>query len=133
MQGDSTLDDFIDLCNYGSCLQEKEHKFYAEHLSKQLLQEITVSGFANALQRIVLNKKVSKDFGPMLSAIEVYKFHLAKSVKEVFDIIRNTPNLYELKWFTGPCEYVRDIKVKWRVQEALDLPYIKLEGETLLQ
>lgn len=57
-----------------------------------------------------------------------YKY--AESVKEVFDILRND-NHYGIRWYTGPCDDVRDIKVKWMVLDALGLPYIKLGGDIL--
>ena len=52
----------------------------------------------------------------------------AASVKEAFEILRNNRS-YELRWYTGPCESVREIKLKWMVLDALGLPYIKLGGE----
>ena len=52
----------------------------------------------------------------------------AASVKEAFEILRNNRS-YELRWYTGPCESVREIKLKWMVLDALGLPYIKLGGD----
>ena len=65
-------------------------------------------------------------YSPLGPGKDGYRY--AASVKEAFEILRNNRN-YELRWYTGPCDTVRDIKLKWMVLDALGLPYIKLGGD----
>lgn len=53
--------------------------------------------------------RIVPKYSPLGPGKDGYRY--AASVKEAFEILRNNRN-YELRWYTGPCDTVRDIKLR---------------------
>lgn len=89
------LNEFIDLCNYGNYLNENDFNLYANHLSRKVLKEMTIGRFAKALQKIVFDKLVTKDFGTTLGAIQKLR-KASQNYKYDYDNVRKVfrPNGY---------------------------------------
>lgn len=90
-----SLNEFIDLCNYGNCLNEDDFNLYASQLSKKVLKEMTVNRFAKALQKIVFDRLVAKDFGTTLGAIQKLR-KVSQNYRYDYDNVRKVfrPNGY---------------------------------------
>lgn len=99
------LNEFIDLCNYGNCLNEDDFNIYASHLSREVLKEMTVNRFAKALQKTVFDKLVAKDFGTTLGAIQKLR-KASQNYKYDYDNVKKEfrPNGYT-HLETEPGEY----------------------------
>lgn len=113
-------------------MMSKKQVFYDDEKTIELLDKLVSIQYPceyGTIHRVTPDSEVFR-IVPKYSALGPGKddYRYAASVKEVFEILRANSN-YKLNWYTGPCESVRDIKIKWMVLDALGLPYIKLGGE----